>query len=665
MKRSPTIDEIRKSTIKAYHEMKWFKYSLVKYNEEKFITQMNEYFKKMRRMSIFFTKFTYNTKITDQQLEAEYERLSNPVISPGMRMGIDSNTIQIINQIVCTMTSQPTLFAYCIYEYFKGGKKAKELYVFAHITFPQLYGYFIIPEMQNYTVALIKSLMCYDDQELIGHFIAAFYENTPLFLENLFDQYEEMAFIENQKNPMKLYNIFIEALEQASNLLSTYHNQLALAVYNIGNKFFNKTFIDKLFIPQFKLRSLNYECQTLIQVFKFISYYDGTAPYTIFARALIRERNYQENILVTYGGFKPVNLLYYSFYTSGYEINLFLNLTDNKMKEMNNQEMLKRCSAESLKQFITFETKIYPTLENLPKPSKLSIFDPFKKAIFKRENEDFARGYYSIRNFALKNEIDPIWFYVPDLTQSNSNKQVIKDIMKRTQWEGNQDFYKFSYSKLSNEFAENANSFETVLTLKSYCKYMNQLINSVDSLFSSQFFIYKNNNNFKSGDFALSRKFVELNKIDSDSLQYNLQSFKQVYNSLNDLDITNIESLSRLTIIINHLLSNSTPYSYRVRKLPQFFESIYFLACGLGKDSLEQNKYFFKILYSLVTDWKALFDTFCIYYQGVHDEISEKSYFGKNIKKSWELLRHCFEKVVFENSPDIETFFYNIINSVM
>lgn len=679
MKKLPTFEELKENAIESNKKMSWFSEKFSVSSLANFDFHFNDCCCKLRRNSVFLTRYVYNTTsvITDNFLISDYEYLISKRFD---KSGISASCIQDISHIIFKMIMEPNYLSLAMQNYFNQNfDEAKNLkkdfdhtdfFIFTHCTFPAIFGYFMFPDVMQNAVSLIKFFFFYNNYEFASHLICAFFENTPNFLDTLFTLYDEKKFLENKKKTaMKFFNFFIESLEVATCILTPYHRDIIESVLSVGNHIFLHTFVDKLFLSQVKLRNPK---DILIQILKFILEHENSAPFQVLLKTLAKPKFHSLNELTVCGGLYGLNIQYYPAYISGYEIKLLLNLTKDSHDPKLYKKITETCTKKAFSRFTSMQLKIYPKFKSLMEsqnntPQKLLIFPPFKRAIFKRVNEEYRRSFNNIQSYATTSEVDQIMFYVPELINSSCANKV-RQVVTKMHWENQDNFLKFAYMELSNQYAESASQFERMVSLIFCQDYWEKIEKSANSLFECQIGTFKFDKNLEiCNDFAFRKKMAKFNYNEIEPFNDMTNSFRLAFDHLNNVEIDMYNNLrSRLRLLettksyINHILQTSI--SYIIRRIPFYLDQLFEIAKDIaGTDEIRQYKCFFMILFSVIDTWKIFFDAFCIFFSIFAKEVSDSSVFANNIKKSWEKVRNCFQVAVYEEAPSVKEY----INSLL
>ena len=650
---SPSISEIQDYVIQVYKEVNWCNKNYLFSAQADFNNILMNLFKKMRRSTLFVSKYMFNSPLDLKLLSLEHDRLSTKTL-PSFQ-GIKQQVIQQIIFILVEMMNSPDMFSQIIFQYFQKKQHHEHLSMFAHCTFPAIYGYFVIPDIIHLAADFINRLISCNDDDVFMHFVLAFFENSPLFLHHLFSLYSELS-LHSNNNPVKSFNCFIQALDKACYFLTEYHRSIAEKIYKMGYRVFNKIFVDNFLIPQFRNK---YSHDAILEIFDFISYYDGTAPFKVLAKTFFKKRNFYSNEITLYGGLQGLRINCYPFLTTGYEIGLFCKIVSQNEKKAKSLKILNNCDPEAFKTFITFQLSIYPnSMKEIPH-EKYSIFHPYKKANFKKENSEYRRVYNILKSRLEKENIPHISLFIDEeYDEFSSNKNFIHRIKSMNKMKNLKEFNKYALTIIANECAIKSNDLMATISLKSSIQCLKRLIDSAETFFYNRNFCF---DNLENDDFQALSNINKCSPLENSSFHLNGEVYK-IFSSYNEFSLPDFSYLVILKENIVRILQSEA--NNKIIKLAAYFSQIDALADYLGNGCEDSKEiYFFKLLYILAGDWTNLFDTFCFYFKNVDIQIKSDHYFGSNIKSSWNLCRMSFAKSLIKQSPVIKDFYYEVNDS--
>lgn len=670
MKSAPTFEELKNNTIESRQRMIGKSGErFLKKSASIFVTKHESLICKLRRNSLFSLYFSKQAPniISINDLNSDYDDFRPPMKMPNGKVDISSS--QFFTSTILSFNSNPELVVSLFLDHLNletESEKQVDICVYSYLLFPSSLAYFTYPQHAQLAANLINCFINQSHYDIASHLICSFFQNTSNFINTLFTLYEEKCFSENKpRASMIFFNYFIESLETASQLLSSFHDEFANKALKIGPNFFNQTFIDKLFLSQYKLINPH---GILIRVFEFISSTKPIAPCQLIVKTLTKTRNRSPNLLTQFGGMTGLDVKSFAIFTSGYEMHLLMKLYCSSPQCTHAHLIQKSLQNIPPNSFRSIRIDCYPTFLDSKPILKSWLFPHFKRAIFKRVNENYRRAFSSICKFAAESGIDPIMFFIPEMVDSN-NQLLIKKAVSRMQWGDMNKFLSFSFMMLSNGYADSVSFLDPAFAFNLSLDELDAMNYSADSIFENRIDVYKNEELLASKDFVLTRNLSSIPPNFCDQFDAKINYFRKVFNDLCeseskllDLSISDLSIFRRIKLIINNILQVDS-YFYKIRKIGVLLNEIFEWAEEFVKNDPELNvdNCIFVILFILVDNWELFIHVFMVYILEFKKNLC-KGYIASILKKPWERLALCFQNSVYDLSPSIQVTFEHMLN---
>ena len=188
---------------------------------------------------------------------------------PNVKIPNSSNQISIINAIrrgpstviskfssrilnracdwVIQFITKPELSADCVSVFFSSDKSMFPF--FAASTFPSLFHNFLTEELQKAGYSFITRFINHHDLEMSNALVASFISANPHFFQSLWKQFDEKAL--PQGNCGDTFLVFLKALQNAVNSLTSYQQDILSILCKKNKKNFGKTIFSKLFLENY------------------------------------------------------------------------------------------------------------------------------------------------------------------------------------------------------------------------------------------------------------------------------------------------------------------------------------------------------------------------------------------------------------------------------
>lgn len=186
--------------------------------------------------------------VTEEQIIESFIRNDVKMISLAPCPAVFQTTSACIKYIYQKNLSQ-TLAEFS-YSYFKA--YPSELPIFAYITFPALYGFFLSEDHSKYAYDFLSSLLSLD-QEFSAPFFVAYLNSCHVFVDIFWHQFFGLVDVDDRFKPSiaQTYEYLLQALQYSVNYLTPFHVQLCIQFLVFDSTLFFDCFFKRFLLSTF------------------------------------------------------------------------------------------------------------------------------------------------------------------------------------------------------------------------------------------------------------------------------------------------------------------------------------------------------------------------------------------------------------------------------
>lgn len=219
-----------------------------------FSTQMTDNYEFLQRIarSNYVKIFSFDKylplPVSEEQLIESFVRNDVKMISLAPQPAVFQTTSACIKYIYQKKLYKP--LAETAFSYFTA--RPEELPIFAYITFPALYGFFLSLDHLKYAFDFLSCLMTLNIKFSLPFFVA-YLTSAHVFVDIFWDHFFELVNVDDRLKPSiaQLYEYIIKSLQYSANYLTPYHFLICTQCIGLDSKIFYDCFFKRFLLSTF------------------------------------------------------------------------------------------------------------------------------------------------------------------------------------------------------------------------------------------------------------------------------------------------------------------------------------------------------------------------------------------------------------------------------
>lgn len=463
MKRTPSVDEARISAMNARERTAWFQDSQIKRCRKNYTTTDNSFQQACRiRASLVLAG---SHVISPEVAELQTKKPGNIVNY------VDTSLVQAVVSVGQRVASNSEVFSQRIYDFFSQNNRDVEL--FARLTFPSLYGFFIDPGLTKNAFATVKALINLDCPEIYQFFVVSLFENTPNFIERLITTYKMKIACLKRSAPFRYFDCFIESLRVAVQCLSADHFEITSMILEKNTAMFREIYVKRLFMTYFGFLDRR---SPLMKAFEYLIANNPVTTMEVLKSLLKSPRYVFESELTVLGGLPAIDITSCHMILSPHELFIIANVLEPFIVP----KLFQNIKAQEWSAMDGCLLGLFFNSSGEKLKTTHHIFPLGKCPKFKREKESFMRTYTVLEHTARDMEMDLMAFFDPSLVWE-CNRRPIERLVEMTSLLRSPDFRIYCYSKMLAESYDTLIMIDNVLSWCEYDRMLSELTDRVNS----------------------------------------------------------------------------------------------------------------------------------------------------------------------------------------